>query len=147
MLFDLLLSNKSETFRLQPEVLQPIACLGAPMPALAKELSKMTSADCHAFKHGAVGGAIGAALARKHVSHTVWIQYLRDVKRYRAHLPREIEDFEDLDTAVEASRKKMFEYISSFSSSESEIKFERNDHKSGNTLYFGTELLFSVFKR
>ncbi|MDL2263434.1 hydantoinase/oxoprolinase family protein [Synergistaceae bacterium OttesenSCG-928-I11] len=152
LMLDVILGGTCEMFALKPWIRRPIACLGAPTPAFAGALEELTGTTCVRFEHGAVGGAIGAALASRHAHYTVWIQYLRDAALYRAHLPNGIADFEDLETAVDATHEKMLAYLLHASDISLSIRCERIDRtahigprvKGGKTLYFGTELFFSV---
>lgn len=103
-----------------------VVFLGAPARSFADELGDLARTECLVFEHGALGGAVGAALARRRTPFAVSVRSIRDKGVFRAHMPFGTADFDDMESAVRYAEEKMTAYVAAQTGCE-DVAVERED--------------------
>lgn len=123
--------------------------VGAPAWAFIKEVAFLLGTNAVTPKYAEVAGAIGAAIGRFHLQHTVLIHRIGE--SFRAYLPDGIKDFAMLDEAVEYSKTFMHSWLTDAATCAGAvapvISCVRSDettspHKKRTKMYLWTNLTF-----
>jgi N-methylhydantoinase A/oxoprolinase/acetone carboxylase beta subunit len=136
---------------------RPVVAIGAPveayMPRVAEQLNTRLVIPSHAEVANAVGAVAGGVVQRQRVLITP----VEDGDALRVHLPQGVQDFYDLEEAVDYAQRQMRPWVEAQArqagAAQVEIKMTRHDKDVlvqagwGDKLYLGTELVFTAVGR
>lgn len=142
----------SEGSRLSPELNASLIGVGAPAWAFMERAGELSGAPVILPEHGAVAGAVGAAAGTFDLDYAVQITPL-PTGQFRAHNPLGVQDFDDLETAVAATKEVLLPWMQERASRAGAVNprvdcVRKDDvawyagHR--RSVYFGTHLLFTV---
>ena len=141
-----------EGSRLGLDLNASIIGVGAPAWAFVERAGELAGADALLPEHGAVAGAVGAAVGSFDLDYAVQITPL-PTGQFRAHNPLGVEDFDDLETAVTATRDALLPWMRERArragAINPQVECVRQDDRAWyaghkRSVYFGTHLLFTV---
>ncbi len=136
---------------------RPVVAIGAPveayMPRVADRLHTRLIIPPHAEVANAVGAVAGGVVQRQ----PVLITPLEEGERLRLHLPQGVRDFRELEQAVAYAQQQMVPWLEAQAreagAAQVEVQMTREDKEVliragwGETLYLGTELVFTAVGR
>lgn len=150
LISDSLYNDKSRGPQIRFELDGILIGAGAPSWAFIKDTAAVLGCEFRLPEFSEVTGAVGAAAGTFLLNYTVWINPIGG-GRFRAHLPFDIEDFEDVEKAVFYTLEVMIPWLRERSLKAGalapNIEYERNDEiisTGGNSVHIWTELAFKV---
>ena len=145
--------STNSDMRCRLQLMRPIVAIGAPAAAYMGKTSAILDAQLILPTHGEVANAVGAIVGLVFNRIKILIAPLEGVQnpqQFRAHLPNRVEDFSDLEAAVDCTIKDVSAYLKKVSEKSGaasfSIQIERED-RIVQGIYLCTEISFTATGR